>query len=462
MEIRARIVASGSVLLLAAALCRGTETDASALCRATNRQVTAAWHAARAETLKGRDDILLAPGLVADRTARRIELRAEATGLSARDPIEFFLVGEDSGHDYEAVAVALARPKDIHDALLFIGMRPGRATDPRAMRFWPRGERVALTLDGIRVETLVYNTREKAPLRAVGLVFIGSTWVVEDGMDERRLAADRRDPFSIAANYNEPASLLDVPWQAPQAAVYERQVLNPERLFPDGKLLTVVIEPEYKDGRPRVCELAIEVAVAPDADAEAGLDAVRFGIRAGTEPALNGTFALDRAVAAFGKLVADGRDPFVSLSFADGMRLALVHKACGLLQTIDTEQGIRIDAPPEGQLYYKAMVPPAAFRDRAQRSAQPWELHMTRKEGALVASLVKIAEHWDDGADKPRLETNDYAVASPAELCTALERLGPGLPVILVYAPGDATYGDMMAYLRPAMKTHPVVHVFIE
>jgi hypothetical protein len=447
-------------MFMPAALVGAEDADHAAARRAANKRQVAAWHAERVAALQGRPDIMQAPGLIADRTAKRIEFRAEATGLGPRDTVEFFLIGENSGHAYEAIAVALTRPQAIYDALMFLGLSPGRGTDPSKLRFWPKGERVVMAFDGIRVETLIFDTREEQPLRPAGLVFTGSTQVPQTNGAPPRLAADTREPFSIAANYNEADSLLDVPWQAPQDTVYDRQVLNPHQPFPKGKLLTVILRPEFTNGTTRVRDL--EVAIAAPPPTAVGLEAVRCTVRCAQQPELNASYAIDRALGLFSKLNADGHDPFVVLSFDDAMPLGLVRKTCELLGAIDNEKGIRVDAPPAQQLYYKAFMPPAGFRDRAQRTAQPWELHLSLAKGAVAASLTRITEHWEEQALKPRLEVRDYPLAAPADLPVALEKLGPGLPVIIAYAPGDVTLGQVMAYLRPVMATHPIIHVFVD
>jgi hypothetical protein len=35
------------------------------------------------------------------------------------------------------------------------------------------------------------------------------------------------------------------------------------------------------------------------------------------------------------------------------------------------------------------------------------------------------------------------------------------MPVILIYAPGTMSYGEMMAFARPAVARHPTVYVFL-
>ena len=59
---------------------------------------------------------------------------------------EFFIIGEQSGHGYEAVAVSFASAADIVDGLVFIGMERGRPVDFEKLCLWPKGERVKVSV----------------------------------------------------------------------------------------------------------------------------------------------------------------------------------------------------------------------------------------------------------------------------------------------------------------------------
>jgi hypothetical protein len=63
------------------------------------------------------------------------------------------------------------------------------------------------------------------------------------------------------------------------------------------------------------------------------------------------------------------------------------------------------------------------------------------------------------------------AVASPEDVRTVLDddakdrnKAGKpaGLPVLLVFAGEGITYGDLMGYLKPALSTHHLVHIFLD
>mgnify|MGYP006303150745 CR=1 FL=1 len=65
-----------------------------------------------------------APYVLADLEAREVLVWGEDTGMIPGDPLEFFVIAENSGHDYEALMISYARPSDIHQALEKIGLVP--------------------------------------------------------------------------------------------------------------------------------------------------------------------------------------------------------------------------------------------------------------------------------------------------------------------------------------------------
>jgi hypothetical protein len=84
-------------------------------------------------------DILVLPGLVADRRGKHVDLMIESTGLGANEACEYLLVGPGSDHAYEALLWSFASPADIHTALRFIGMPTGSPFDPSSLRYWSKG-----------------------------------------------------------------------------------------------------------------------------------------------------------------------------------------------------------------------------------------------------------------------------------------------------------------------------------
>ncbi len=88
-------------------VCAGNDTTVHALYK-------------KQETLYKKDPhVLVFPGGLAHRQEKWVHVFAKATGLSDKDSVEFVLISETSGYDYESLAISYATPSDIHRALEF-------------------------------------------------------------------------------------------------------------------------------------------------------------------------------------------------------------------------------------------------------------------------------------------------------------------------------------------------------
>jgi len=465
MRLRERLVVAGVLAALAA----GAQEQSGERTREANRARAEAIYRENLAAYEGDADRLVLPGLLADRQARTVRIQAEATGIGAGEPVEFFLIAEDSGHAYEALAVSFATPGAVRRALVFIGLEPGRPVSRRELRFWPKGERVILRLgtddDGpplgpVRAEEMIADRTTGGTLPASGLVFAGSYEMqAGEGDTGPRCAADMLAPRCIASNYNEPTTVLDVPRRAPQGTYYQDLTAHPDLLLEPGRFLAVTLEPEYPRGRRRVAEPALTAAATePPA---AGLDGVRLELAADdVQERAAGGAGLNRVLERFRALVEQGRDPFVTVRFGEGLALAQIRELCAVLASVEGETGIRVEPPPDGQLYYKAFLPDEQFRNREKRISQPWELHLTEAAAGPAAVLVQIEQIWHEKEIWPELKITEHRLNGPADLRGTLERLGPGLPVILVFAPGSLAYGRLMDFLAPVLSTHGTIHVF--
>ncbi|NQT93560.1 MAG: hypothetical protein HQ559_12435, partial [Lentisphaerae bacterium] len=389
------------ILLLFSAGCSGAQSVATSL---SARVSVLQWHERDRATHKNNPDVLVLPGLVANRAKRLVNVYAEATGIQAGNPVEFFLVGEKSGHDYESIAISFATPGDIHRALEFIGMTAGDPVNPARLRFHPRGERVLVTFRtagkegpgaATRAERLVVDGTTKQPLPETGFVFVGSVRVDENfrpGGD--RYLADIQDPHAIASNYNEPATVLDVPRSAAQGSFYRDLTANPEFLFEKGTALEVRIVPEYPPTRKRVVDLTLEIGTREDGPAD-GLEGLLFCLRS-SSPDVKPIEGLNPVLARFISLGENGHDVFVTLRFGKEVTLGAVTAAARLLSQIDSDTGIHVGPPETGDLYYRAFRPDELFRDRNRRVAQPWELTLSVDGGSVSGVLTHIREIWND------------------------------------------------------------------
>jgi hypothetical protein len=409
-------------------------------------------------------DVMKRPGLIADRIAHRITLSARPTGLApSGNPPEFLLVGPNSGHDYEAVAVSQAQAGDVHDALVFIGMPEGRPYSTDKLQLWPKGERANIkfrwSVDGkaareMSVCRLLRDNRTGQPPPDAGWVFVSARARDREEKEKRTVCmADVYEPNSIISTYNEPATVFDLPRMAPQGAEYGHILLNPEMLIPTNAALEVVIEPEHTDGFRRVVDM--KLGVKPG-----GGDTSLFDLRGGPVN-LNGA-AINKALEAFSALNDAGHDPFVTVSFDAGLTIRQAQVVCGVLNAIETEKGIRVEPPPAGEVFYRAFLPDEKNREREQRLAQPWELRFEQAGDGLRTTLVQIKESWREESTKPDLVVEKIPTPAPEDLKRELATRGPGMRVILVFAPGDMRYGELVRFLGPVLDEYQTIFVFVE
>ncbi|MFT5473639.1 MAG: hypothetical protein ACI856_001971 [Kiritimatiellia bacterium] len=487
-------------------------------------------------TVGDNPNILVLPGLIADRETREVRFLAEATGVGANEIIEFMIVGPGSSHDYESLAVSFAKASDINQALRFVGMPAGRAVNYGGLAFWPKGERVivhvspldsptnnaAVWADPVRIENLIWLKEKGQPMDASGLVFTGSKMVpAPDGGTNMLFAADTTDPRAIISTYNDPQTLLDVPFQAGKGSVYASQIMRESHAMQKNTLLTFVMRPERAHDNPRVLDLTLWVE--PDASGGHALANATFTLRGSKAQPQLGPTNLPAIVTHLAEQQSTAeRDPFITLAFSPDMPLAMARQLSQVFSELERRNGLRIEPPLQGHVYYKALNPPEHNREREGRMQQPWELQMLQEDGAWRGNLIQIEEDYDATTATSVLRPTSYPVASSKALSQQLDdalrtelRSGiaalpadgvratletqlaavagadlwkaPGeklfstiqnalfsadiqitlptkvrqLRVILMYAPNEMTYGDAMTFLKDAMTSHPTIHIYL-
>lgn len=463
---------------------------------AGNVQTVETWTRTQKRLSEANTNVWVRPGLSADRALRRVEILCEATGLASGGKTEFLIVGERSEKDYEAMAISFARAGDLCRALEYIGVPRGRPIRPSAFEFWPKGERVLVSVRSFGsdpgaarpVQASLADTRSR-PALPKSFVYVGSRWA-GDGANAVCLA-DGATPGSILSTYNEPTTVLDVPTRSPQSDVYGSLVIASDRPFEAGQLLVFAFSPEPRpSGLPRVADVSLDVRCRAGV-ASNGLAGVEGVLRGpGREVVTN---ALAGVLEALGTLVRADRDPFVRVTFDDALSLTSARDVARVLQEVEGDGGIRIEAPPAGQLYFRAFLPDSRWRARPERPSQPWELRVGRgPDGAWRGMLVEIVEDWSR-ADSftPELQVREHPLAKWNDLPTVLqgcidaqtaavrkrlkqngqaaddERVaqlaGLGrINTLFVFAPADAPLSAFLPAVRLIRAKVPTVYVFSE
>jgi hypothetical protein len=163
--------------------------------------------------------------------------------------------------------------------------------------------------------------------------------------------------------------------------------------------------------------------------------------------------------------------PVVDLSLGESLQLTDICKASVVIALMEALEMIAVEPPASGQLYYRAFVPDKAWLEPEGRPCQPWELHLSRRDGRVAGQMVWQESLWSADGATETFKRTERPVADAQALRTRLtadaqERLTAGksaLPaVLLVFAQPRLTYGELMAFIRPSLDTHGTVYVFLQ
>ena len=418
--------------------------------------------------------VFFRPGVWAERGERAVYLLAEWSDISTNEPVEFVLVGPRSGHDYEALAVSRASPAHIREALDFIGVPAGAPIDYSRLQLWPRGERIAVSLQSalrmtapadpaswIPAERFVLDSRTGKTLPEQGFVYSGSVLERKDGSPDAPAvpAAEITDPYSIISLYNEPRTMLDVPRQSEQGAVYGSQTPNPACAPPAGALMEVRLQPlPPGDGSRSVC-LSISAADAVSGDGAAG--SYRFDAADERSEMLLRRADLPQLLALFGTYQTNHHDLYVTVRPDAEMTLASARRLFAFFQQINTTDGARLSPGSEGELYYKAFLPDMRYADRAGRPNQPWELYLQEDgHGSFTGRVELIEESWTEAAAKSEYRIQSFPVASPEALKQVLNDHPDQLKVIFIFAPDTMTCGQAQTWYRAVYPEYKTIYFY--
>lgn len=401
----------------------------------------------RSEQAKGNPHLFVAPGIFANATNRTITLDAFTTGVAPGDVAEFFLITANSGHSYESLLMTYAKADDLCRALEFIGIPRGRSVNYDRFQFWPKGEQVQATVSFSNqqthaLSTLMIDQITQEPLQ-INFVYTG-----DRRNESGAFIGDSTGPGSLISCYNEPITVLDIPRFALQSEVYENFLVGPR--FPTNENLYAQIT-LTAEARPTHAPKRVQTHT---------FHFTPSGVV--TNPAAATPIApipLSTLLKAFQGEPARLFDYFVQPAWDDALTLGSISEMCKILNLLDTQGGLRIEPPVPGDAYYKAFIPNAAWKERAQRPTQPCELRL-QADGS--ASLVAIEEIWKDGEIDPELKTTEIAQVTPAALPKLLLEKKPDLAVILIFAPKETPYRLLKPFLSAVLPTHPNLYVFAE
>lgn len=412
-------------------------------------------HAKVAQAVEGMERFWSAPFVLADRELREVHVWGQFTGMPAGDPVEFFVIGELSGQDYESLMLTFALPSDIHKALEFIGLEPGAPVNQHQHRFWPRGDHVSPSLRylppgeekmaDVPVHEWIMHGPDQ-PMAPSTWVFTGSTMMpAPRDPDTLVYAADVFGPNSIASSFNHNQTVFDLPKQGSKTGVYGFYNLNPDIELPDA--LPLLLRLQVPD----------EASMPVESDRRLSLH--------GESPAFR--FDEDLATDDFDELAAFLTEQpgitWLKVDFAGDVLLRDLIRWSQKLDALEKEHDqIRVEPAPEGHLYYLAYVADPRFRDRNQRPSQPLELHIRRLPGGDVhAWLVQVEEQWGEGR-RPTLVPHRHDLPTPDAWAARILEDPPLIRVLFVMADSDLRHEDLLTWTQPVLHHFPVVFVYEE
>ena len=301
-----------------------------------------------------------------------------------------------------------------------------------------------------------------------------------------RYAADVLDAQAITPNYNDATAVLDVPIQNPQGRSYGSRRANPAYALAPGTPITFTLTPTYADGQSHLRDVLI-TAVHPDnlpaaelrftlnivPTAPAAGDAAAMEDSSGSAPTpATGPSGSDLNLAGLLARLADTSDAthdvYVRVELDPAVQLTSARRLFAVLQTIESDAGIRLDPPADGELFHRAFFPDEQWRRSEDRLGEPWELHIRRTAAAgdapaapsLAVTLRRMTSEVP-GSDASHLVEQLFVVTSAEQLATLLkDNPSQWSKALFVYPPPDLTYGQLMTLIRPSIKVLPRVFVF--
>ncbi|MBR1589277.1 MAG: hypothetical protein IJ658_13245 [Kiritimatiellae bacterium] len=372
-------------------------------------------------------------GVVADRAARTVTFLMEATGIDAKEPIEFLAIGPLSDRAYESFGVTVASPEAISAAIESIGVPRGVPASPPIARFWPQGERLTLAakpygenagppfaLDGLLSDK---QAKEAGPILDKPFVYTGGA---RDDADMPIAATNI--PCAVFALYSHGPSLLQLNGLFDQSSTYGR--------FTAGKSLAAGTLLEIKltwDG-------ASHVKTRTPAISATNIAEVLQSLQADATP---------------------DTDLFVTPVFDDSVTVSRAGEIAKAFEMLDGN-GLKMNGAAKDQFFYKAFLPDPAWRNRQGRLFQPFEIRLA-SDGSRTFTFVE--EDWSGDGFDPVLKPKTRTVSDWSELPACLAQTGDQgakVTVAFVHAPADTPVTRLSPIVKALTPRIGTFYVFSE
>lgn len=386
-------------------------------------------------------DFLIQRGLRANRKHQYIDLLAHASGVAGNLNVELILASQGSDST-KAIAVAEAGTLELQSALEFIGLSPGYSIDVDRLLYWPKGNRVSISVywasgagrfdKVVALERLIVDKNWGDVLPEQGFRYVGA----ESGSET---------PTEIVSTFNSRNTMFEVAYTVPQEYVMGNLMVNPEFEFSAGQALRIRLRPEARG--ERVSDYRLDVANG-DGDDEGRLSNLKAELHTiSAETRVTGTF--EDIYVSLEKKIAEGDEPFVQIRFSDEMSVESVRNVARFTRQFLVKQQIRIE-PEDSEPYISAFLPNDAWRDpnRRGRPFQPLEIHIS--SGEISGELFQYAG-----------ETGRREFANANELEELLKTGGPWhTDGVFLFVTPDTPYGQIKSIYALVQKQFRNFYVF--
>lgn len=336
--------------------------------------------------------------------AASISFTATATGVEKGTPVEFLFAGKDTDRDYETMFLLDESVGALCARLEKAGLPKGRATSVADCVLWPVGCRVTLApaLDAF------VETAWPEGISPAAFVYTGGTRNEKGGV-----VADDDQPLAFCALYSLAQAPVVFNGVYRQGDVYGAHTAKTTLKKGERKEFVLSWDEKTKPAH-------LDVTFAPGTAAQ----------------------VLQRVKAA-----AESGEVEVRAAFDPSLTVAEAAKVAQALALVDSPR-VKFNGRADGQLFFRAFLPSADWRDRQKRLTQPFELTV----GPADDALVFVEEDWNVEGNDPKL--------TPRAIPFAEARQHPKTDTCFVFADGDTRLGRIHAAMRK-LKDAKVVNWYV-
>ena len=324
--------------------------------------------------------------------AASISFTATATGVEKGTPIEFLFAGKDSDRDYETMFLLDETVGDLCARLEKAGLPKGRAASVADCVLWPVGCRVTLT----PAYDAFIETKWPEGLSSAPFIYTGGS---------------RNEKGGVVANDDMPLAFCALYSLAQSPVVFDGIYRQGDVYGAHTARLTL------KKGERKEFLLSWDEKTMP--------------------AHLNVTFAPGSAAQVLQqvKAAAETGEVDVRAAFDPALTVAEATQVAQALALVDSPR-VKLNGRADGQLFFRAFLPSAGWRDRQQRLTQPFELTIRPTD----SELVFVEEDWTVEGNDPKL--------TPRAIAFGEARQHPKVDTCFIFTDGEMRLSRVYSEMR--------------